>query len=171
MKFPIVLNFSNVNVKSVLAFFLVVIAAALVVFLTLVLISNTKEGKATLDPGTIALLAGFVTTFILMAKSAADYQYSSSAGSDKKDETSANVQRALADKVPGAPGLAQLIIVWWSVLTDEEKQKITTAAPADPKVMAFVTAANVGKATPEDLHYLVAQGLLTQERATVIEKT
>ncbi len=162
---------TNVNAKTAMAFFLVIVAALLVVFMTMVLVWSTTQGKTILDPGTIALLAGFVTTFILMAKSSSDYHYSSSAGSDKKDETNASVQRALADKVQGAPGTAPAIVVWWSVLTDEEKQKITTAAPADPKVMAFVTAANVGKATPEDLHYLVAQGLLTQERATVIEKT
>jgi hypothetical protein len=158
------MKLENLTLKGALAFFLVCVAA----FMCILWMLHPPTG----DASQIGLLAGFVTLFIKMAADAVGYQYSSSAGSDKKDETSAGVARALADKVASAPGAQpQLIVVWWSVLTDEEKQKITTAAPADPKVMAFVTAANIGKATPEDLHYLVAQGLLTQERATVIEKT
>lgn len=94
--------FLSLNPKIVLAFFLVVIAAAMVVYLINTLVSTTAK----LDAGTIALFASMVTTFILMAKSATDYQTSSSAGSDKKDDAQTAVSKALADKVPVLPALA-----------------------------------------------------------------
>ncbi len=158
----------GLNPKIVLAFFNIVVAAALTVFFTIVLVRTTSDGKTTLDPGTIALLAGFITTFILMAKSGSDYQFSSSAGSDKKDETQAQVSSKLAEKVPGAPGTSGPIPPWWSRLTDAEKNVITAAVATDPRVAAFVTASQVGAATSDDLAYLVTKGLLTQDRATAI---
>ena len=97
----------GVNPKVVLAFFLVIVAALMVIFLIVMLTGTTAK----LDAGTIALFASMVTTFILMAKSGSDYQFSSSAGSDKKDDTQAQVSSKLADKVtapaplpPPAPG-------------------------------------------------------------------
>lgn len=161
----------GLNPKIVLAFFLVIVAALMVVFLILVLtMMNVK-----LDAGTIALFASMVTTFILMAKSGSDYQFSSSAGSDKKDDTSAQVAGKLADKVPSPlpqpPTPTVPIPPWWSRLTDGEKNTITTAAGADPRIAAFVTASQVGAATPDDLAYLVGKGLLTQERADLIKAT
>lgn len=163
----------TLNPKIVLAFFLVIVAAALTVFLTVVLMDVTVNGKATLDPGTIALLAGFVTTFILMAKSAADYQFTSSAGSDKKDDAQTAVSKALADKVAPSPGAptppTAPVPPWWSRLTDAEKNAITTAGATDPRIAAFITASQVGAATSDDLTYLVSKGLLTQDRADAIK--
>lgn len=89
----------TMNPKIVLAFFLVVVAALMVVFL----IKTLTSGKATLDAGTIALFASFVTMFIKMAADGTGYQFSSSSGSDKKDETQARVADKLAEKVPLAP--------------------------------------------------------------------
>ena len=158
----------TMNPKIVLAFFLVVIAAALVVFLTIVLVKSSADGKSALDAGTVAILAGFVTTFLLMAKSASDYQFSSSAGSDKKDDAQTAVSKALADKVPApiAPPPAvppPAPDAWWGRLKNGEPAAITAAAAADPRVMAFITAANIGAA------YLVSKGLLTQARADAIK--
>lgn len=157
----------NMNVKTVLAFFLVIIAALLVVYLI-----NTLTGaaKGTLDAGTIALFASFVTMFIKMASDATGFQFNSSAGSEKKDEVQASVSAKLADKVPAPPAPPPPVPVppWWSRLTDAEKNSITTAAPADPRVQAFVTASQVGAATKDDLAYLVNKTLLTQVRANEI---
>lgn len=162
----------TLNPKIVLAFFNIVVAACLTVFFTIILVRTTTDGKTTLDPGTIALLAGFITTFILMAKSGSDYQFSSSAGSDKKDETQASVSSKLADKVapaPGAPNPTVPVPPWWSRLTDAEKNAITTAGATDPRIAAFITASQVGAATNDDLTYLVSKGLLTQDRADAIK--
>lgn len=87
------------NPKIVLAFFLVVVAAFMVIFLIRTLTST----DAKLDAGTIALFASFVTMFIKMASDGTGYQFSSSAGSDKKDDTQAQVSSKLADKVPTPP--------------------------------------------------------------------
>ena len=160
----------TVNPKIVLAFFLVVVAAALLVFFANILINN----KGTIDAGTAAMIATMVTTFILMAKSACDYQTSSSAGSDKKDDAQTAVSKALAEKVPSpipvqSVTLPPPVTPWWGLLVNGEPAAITAAAATDPKVMAFITAANVGAATPDDLAYLVSKGLLTAERATIIQ--
>jgi len=123
----------SLNPKIVLAFFLVVIAAAMVVYLINTLVNTTAK----LDAGTVALFASMVTTFILMAKSATDYQTSSSAGSDKKDDAQTAVSKALAEKVPPAPAsvvapttdqLAAALLsngqrTYYGTLTDEEAKK------------------------------------------------
>lgn len=160
---------SLMNLKGALAFFLVVVAAGLVVFLVNTLVNSA--GK--LDAGTIALFASFVTMFIKMAADGTGYQFSSSSGSEKKDEVQASVSAKLADKVPTPPAPPPSVPIppWWSRLQDGEKNAITTAAVADPRVAAFVTASQVGAATKDDLDYLVTKTLLTQDRATAIAAT
>ena len=156
----------GLNAKIVLAFFLVIVAALMVVFLIRTLTST----EAKLDPGTIALFASFVTMFIKMASDGSGYQFNSSAGSDKKDDTQAQVSSKLAEKVaPQPPQPTVPVPPWWSRLQDGEKNAITAAATTDPRVAAFVTASQVGAATPDDLAYLVGKGLLTQERADLIK--
>lgn len=71
-------NWSNLSLKGGLAFFLVIVSSAMV-FLWML---HPPAGDASL----IGLLAGFVTLFIKMAADACGYQYSSSAGSDKKSD-------------------------------------------------------------------------------------
>lgn len=61
-----------------------------------------------------------------------------------------------------------VVIAWWSKLTDAERAAISATAPTDPKVAAFMAAAQTGAATKDDLAALVTKGLLTQERATAI---
>lgn len=143
------------NMKIVLAFFLVVVAAAMV----FVWLFYPPTG----DANALALLAGFVMLFIKMAADATGYQFSSSAGSDKKDETQAKVASSLAEKV--AP---PTVAPWWSRLNDAERTAIADAKD-DPRVQLFKSTAEVGRATQDDLAYLVTKGLLTQERATAIQ--
>lgn len=170
----------TLNPKIVLAFFLITLAAILVVFFTIIMVRTSSDGKPPLDPGTIALLAGFVTTFLLMAKSASDYQFTSSAGSDKKDDAQTAVSKALAEKVPApapvaptpaSPAPSAIVIPWWTQLTDAEKSGIAGAAVSDPKAALFMVAAQAGKATGDDLDYLVSKNLLTQDRADAIKAT
>lgn len=166
----------SLNPKFVLAFFLIIVAAALVVFFILILV-NRPPGSPPLDAGTVALLAGFITTFILMAKSASDYQFVSSSGSDKKDDAQTAVAKSLADKVPTPPTAPPAPIApapvtptpWWSKLTDAEKNAITAAAPGDPRVQGIVAAMTAGAANADDLAYLVSKGLLTADRPAAIQ--
>lgn len=159
----------TMNPKIVLGFFLVCVAAGLVVFLTLTLTGNNGR----LDAGTIALLASFVTMFIKMAADGTGYQFSSSAGSDKKDDTQAKVASSLAEKVsapqPAPPPPPPPVAAWWSDLDDAEKNAITAAGATDPRTQAIIAAMTAGSATADDLAYLVSKDLLTQVRADAIK--
>src|SRR5579872_2784887 len=159
----------SVNGKILLAFFLVVVAAGMVVWMG----TNLKG----LDAGTAALLAGLVMLFVKMADNAVNYQYQSSSGSDKKDDAQTAVSKALADKVPAPPPVLPtapipppVVVAWWSALTPDEQSALTNAGATDPKVQSFIDAAKVGKATATDLAYLVSKmpPLLTQDRATAL---
>lgn len=92
---------TNMNVKTALAFFLVLIAA-LMVFTWM--LRPPKVGQDGLDAGTIAMISGMIMLFIKMAADAIGFQFNSSAGSEQKDKVQAEVQSKLADKVaPAAP--------------------------------------------------------------------
>ncbi len=157
------MKLENLTLKGALAFFLVCVAA----FMTILWMLHPPTG----DASQIGLLAGFVTLFIKMAADAIGYQYNSSSGSDKKDETQAKVAGALAEKVAAPSPAANPVVVtaWWSVLTDEERAAIS--ASTDPRAQAFVAAAKIGKAAQVELANLVTLGLLTQDRATAIQAT
>lgn len=92
-------------------------------------------------------------------------------GSNKSKEATDAGQQQLLDKLtpPAAPTPTVPVPPWWSRLNDAEKNAITAAAGADPRVQAFVTASQVGAATPDDLDYLVSKGLLTADRAAAIK--
>lgn len=156
------MKLENLSLKGALAFFLVCVAAFMVILWML--------KPPVVDAGTAALLASFVTMFIKMAADAIGYQYSSSAGSDKKDDAQAKVATTLAAAVapqPNAPNGAP-VVAWWSLLTDPEKTAIN-AARSDARVQSFVDRAQAGKADAADLDYLVARGLLLQGRADAIK--
>lgn len=100
-------------------------------------------------------------------------------GSSKSKEQSDTSQQKIVEKLtstqppngsgPVAPVPAPTVVVaWWSLLTDAERTAIDVAATTDPRVKAFADSAATGKATVEDLDYLVIKNLLTQERATAI---
>ncbi len=161
------------NPKIVLAFFLVVIATGLTVWMGNTLV----QGKA--DAGTAAVISGIVMIFVKMAADACGYQTQSSAGSDKKDDAQTAVSKALAEKVPAAvapptpppaPIPPTVVVAWWSALTPDEQAALELAGQTDQKVKAFVDASKIGKATPDDLAYLVSKipPLLTQEKATAL---
>lgn len=147
------------NLKGILAFFLVCTSSGMVVLWML--------KPPAVDAGTAALLASFVTMYIKMAADAIGYQYNSSAGSDKKDDVQAKVTSTLAAAVPAAIN-AVPATPWWTLLTDPERFAIEADAPNNSRLTAFITAAKAGKATKDDLAYLVQRGLLTQPRADTI---
>lgn len=57
-----------------------------------------------------------------------------------------------------------VVVSWWSLLTDDEKAAITIATATDSRVQVFLNAAPAGRATIEDMQYLLSKNLLTKER-------
>lgn len=106
--------FENMNPKVALAFFLVFVAAAMVLLWML----HPPAG----DSNALALLAGFVTLFIKMAADAIGYQYSSSAGSDKKDE----VQKDVINKLTTGTGAGTTTV-------EVAAPSVVTATPIAPE--------------------------------------
>lgn len=150
--------------KGGLTFFLVIVAAVMV--FTWMYFVFAIEAPGATDPGTVALLASFVTMFIKMAADAVGFHFGSSAGSEKKDETQAKVAERLAAKTTNGD---KMRFTWWSLFTEEEKKKFDVAAQTDGRVKAFIVAAQMGRAEDPDLDYLVSVGALTQDRADFIQ--
>lgn len=73
-----------------------------------------------------------------------------------------------AGPVAPVPAPVQVVVAWWSKLTEAERAAITAAAQNDPKAASFMAAAQTGVASADDLADLVTKGLLTQDRATAI---
>lgn len=127
------------------------------------------------DPPTLVdILKTLISALINVVMLVLGYFYGSSKAKETSDSSQQKVIEKLTSTAPPTGGpvaplaAATVVVAWWSKLTDAERTAITEAAPTDPKVAAFMAAAQTGKATPEDLAYLVTKGLLTQERATVI---
>lgn len=87
-------------------------------------------------------------------------------------------QQALTDKltstppgtlppVPGGPTTQSP--PWWAKLEDAEKNAISAAGETDSRIKSIILAMTAGAATPDDLTYLVTNGLLTQARADTIK--
>lgn len=100
------------------------------------------------------------------------YQFSfgSSRGSAIKDEAQSRVVQQLAAVVPppiAPPPAAPPATPWWTQITEAERSAIL-AQRSDARVAAFITAAQAGSASAEQLDYLVSRGLLTRERASAI---
>jgi len=115
----------------------------------------------------------FGTAFVAII----NYLVGSSRSSQAKDETQNKVIEKLTSTAPPGPTgpVAPLpgpvvVTAWWSVLTPAEQTAIEAQA-ADPRVQTFIAAAKLGKATADDLTYLVGKGLLTQARADVVNVT
>lgn len=91
-------------------------------------------------------------------------------GDAKGSDSTNRMQEKMSDAIrPALPPVApDVVVAWWSILTDAERAAITAAALTDPRAAAFVAASATGKASPADLDYLVTNGLLTQDRATAI---
>lgn len=60
-------------------------------------------------------------------------------------------------------------VSWWNALTDAERITLNVAAGNDKRVQKFQDEATQGKASLDDLVYLVSQNLLTKERAETLK--
>lgn len=105
--------------------------------------------------------------------------YNWSFGSSSDTGKTQDTQSRILEKVTNGPvvpvalpvAAATVVLAWWGLITKEEQAKLDAAAPADPRIAAFVANSKLGKATPEELAYAVGLGLLTAERAAVIQST
>lgn len=70
---------------------------------------------------------------------------------------------------PAAPSAPAVVVAWWSLLTDAERDAVTAASATDSGAAAFLAAAKAGKASDTDLANVVSLGLLTQDRADAIK--
>lgn len=95
------------------------------------------------------------------------FYFGSSAGS--KDKDNAIIGQMAPAKNPPNPPVEPVSPHWWDIVTDEERATITAAAISDAKVNGFMVAAQTGRATSNDLAYLVTKNLLTHDRAAVIQ--
>jgi hypothetical protein len=95
------------------------------------------------------------------------YWIGSSAGSSDKDSAQQATTDRLVEAVATSAPVAAMKKPWWGQLTDAEKAAIQAKA-TDPKVKDFMDHASAGTATPEELSYVVSQGLLTQDRAAAL---
>lgn len=130
------------------------------------------------DPPTLVdLIKTLISALINVVMLVLGYFYGSSKAKEQSDSSTARVVEKLTSPPPNGPVApvpsppAAPAIAWWSLLTEEEKTGITAAAATDPRVQVFAAAAAIGRATPDELAYLVSKGLLTPERATAIQAT
>jgi hypothetical protein len=105
-----------------------------------------------------------------------NYLVGSSRGSQAKDETQNKVIDKLTSPPPNGPvapvpSPPPAVVAWWSTLNEAERATITADATNDPRVQSFIAAAQTGRAIPDDLAYLVSKGLLTPDRAAIIQAT
>lgn len=134
----------NMNPKIALAFFLVFVASVMVLIW---MVKPPRTGPDGVDAGTVALIASMITLFIKMAADAIGYQYSSSSGSDKKDDIQAGVAATLANKVAapvpvqvpmstdqlGESMLTNGDLIYFKALTNEDAKKAFIAMSASER--------------------------------------
>jgi hypothetical protein len=124
-------------------------------------------------PTLVDLIKTLISALINVVMLVLGYFYGSSKAKEQSDSSQQRVVEKLTSP-PGSPAAPvppapTVIVAWWSLLTEAERAAITADAPNDPRVAAFAVAAGLGKATADDLAYLVARSLLTQDRATAIQ--
>lgn len=157
-----------IDIQRGLAWSIVLVFSCILVVLVVrvVWVATSSELLALLQQG-----FGVLTNVVLLI---VGYFFGSSKSSQSKDETQNKiVEKLTSTQPPGSPGpvapvAAPVVVAWWSLLTEAEREAITAAAPSDPLVRTFVAASATGKANAEDLNHLVSAGLLTAERAAVI---
>lgn len=151
-------------------------ALALAIIGLLVLVSFMLSARLVWSADTNSILdltKIMLAALVNMGLIALGFFFGSSKSKQESDATTAaQFEKLLPPSAPVTPAPtnpAAPVPPWWSRLTDIEKNAITTAAVNDPRVAAFITASQVGAATPDDLAYLVLKGLLTQVRADLIQ--
>lgn len=96
-------------------------------------------------------------------------------GSSRSSQVKDVATNKIVEKLTGGDQSIKppVVVAWWGTFDAAEQAALISAAATDPKVQTFIDAAKGGKATPEDLAYLVSKipPLLTQARADAIAAT
>jgi hypothetical protein len=116
----------------------------------------------------MAQLNQLVSTLQNLLVMAFGFFLGSTMNSKSKDDSQNRIVEKLTSP-PVVPVTTTVVAPWWNKLTDAERSAITTST--DPKVIDFVKAPVSIQPAPDDIALLVAKGLLTQDRATVIQAT
>lgn len=89
-------------------------------------------------------------------------------GDAKGSDSTNKMQDKMADAIrPSPPTPPAVSIPWWNKLTEAERTAITSST--DQRVIDFVKAPVTIAPPPDDIAYLVLNGLLTQTRADAIK--
>lgn len=120
-----------------------------------------------------ALLKELKDALVNMSLIALGFFFGNTMAKMAQDRRSADVVEKLTGQNPPGGPVAPLpapavVVAWWSLLNDAEKAAIEAYTP-NPRVMKFIETSKIGKATPDDLTYLVSLGLLTAERAATLK--
>lgn len=169
---------SRFNIQGTLAIFLCV------GFVTIVAVWMFYPPKG--DPSAIAVLTTLTGALGAAFGQVVSYYFGSTSGSKEKDATiTAMAVNPITGTGNGKGAVttiatttttdvgtkSDVVIAWWNLLTEPERQAITEAAKTDPRVKTFMASSATDQATTDDLAYLVANGLLTKDRATEIQKS
>lgn len=136
-------------------------------FGTTIFILMFKQGPA--DTTIFAVLTTLLGVLAGVIKDVYGYHFGSSASSSSKDDTISKMLPPAPPPTNGAVHDAAPVVAWWSRLTPEEQGAISSAAPLNPQVQAFIDAAKAGHASADDLAYLVSRGLLSETRSKEIQ--
>jgi len=85
---------------------------------------------------------------------------------DKTIQANATAASAAASAEPNKP---IVVVSWWSLFDDPEKGAVEDAALKDENIKVVLEKFKTGTAEAPDLATLVAKGLLTSDRAAVIQ--
>lgn len=129
------------------------------------------------DPTTMAdLIKTLISALINVVMLVLGYFYGSSKAKEQSDTSQQKIVEKLTSTAPPGPTgpVAPIpgptvVVAWWSLLTESERAAVSAAAQTNAKAAAFMSAAQTGKGTSDDLIDLVNQGLLTTERAAAIQ--
>jgi hypothetical protein len=156
------------------------IALILVGTLAIITLATAVKLMFSADPAVIADVSKTLQAALVnMALIALGFFFGSNLSKQQADAG----QQRIVDKLtstnpPGTPGPIAPVPAptvpptpWWTVLTDDERTNIDRESTADPAVAKFAAAAQLGRATQDDLVYLVSKNLLTADRARIIGAT
>jgi len=95
--------------------------------------------------------------------------FGSNLSKTQSDARQQSVVERLINPQPPAPVAPAVVVSWWSLMTPTEQTAIRDSSNSgNTKSQEVFAALQAGKATKEDLDYLVAVSLLTKDRVDIL---
>lgn len=162
------------DVQRAIALILVGTLAVCTILATTMVVFTSTPADATIDMSK-TLLAALVNMGLI----ALGFFFGNTIAKMTQDKGQQGIVEKLTSAAPAGPiapvtaaqTTGQVVIAWWGALDAAEQQALQDAAATDPKVAAFIEAAKTGRATADDLAYLVSKipPLLSQARAEFLK--